>query len=97
MRAPHPGAHDQRMTSGDYTRVVIDLDHSREPISGHLMNAAGTVRPFDGWLDLAALLEAAQHECPEPIADPTRDKSSRGVSAGGLPSGSPAPSEPARR
>lgn len=61
------------MTTRDHTRVVLDLVRSREPISGHLRSEAGAVRSFDGWIDLATLLDAAHHERPEPIADTTRD------------------------
>jgi len=61
------------MTTRDHTRVVLDLVRSREPISGHLRSEAGAVRCFDGWLDLATLLDAAHHEPPEPFAEATRD------------------------
>ena len=61
------------MITGDHARVVLDLVRSREPISGHLRDQAGVVRCFDGWLDLAALLDAAHHECPEPRPDATAD------------------------
>jgi hypothetical protein len=60
------------MTTRDHTRVVLDLVPSREPISGHLRDETGAVRCFDGWLDLAALLDAAHHECPPRVADTTR-------------------------
>jgi antibiotic biosynthesis monooxygenase (ABM) superfamily enzyme len=59
------------MTTRDQTGAVLELVASREPISGHLRDEAGAVRCFHGWLELAALLDAAHHQRPEPIADTT--------------------------
>ena len=39
-------------------RLSLEVEPDSEPISGRLSDASGAERPFTGWLDLAAALEA---------------------------------------
>lgn len=62
--------HDARTARGhdDWLvsiRLTLDLDHAAEPITGTIATEDGTIRrPFRGWLDLAACLEAVLATAP---------------------------------
>jgi hypothetical protein len=54
-------------------RVWIEIDPAREPIAGVVHDGSEPDRPFAGWLELVALLEATRrpgadrrsmHDCP---------------------------------
>ena len=46
-------------------RVWIEVDLAADPITGLVHSGDDRARPFDGWLELVALLEAAR----EPTSD----------------------------
>jgi len=47
------------MTDRPHTRLILELDSHREPISGRMREEGGESRPFSGWLGLAAALRRA--------------------------------------
>lgn len=49
-------------------RLWIEIDLAAEPISGVIHNGSASVRPFEGWLELVALLETERHPGHGPIA-----------------------------
>ena len=51
-------------------RVWIELDLRSESIAGALHGANDTVRPFHGWLELVAVLEAARRRRTDDPAPP---------------------------
>jgi hypothetical protein len=42
--------------------VTVEINPQSDPISGHVINA-GLRRPFCGWLEFAAALQAAMNTC----------------------------------
>ncbi len=47
--------------------LSLELDSAADPISGQIVGADGTTRPFRGWLELAAALDAFRkrwHDAP---------------------------------
>ena len=47
-------------------RLLIEIDPSAEPIAGVIRHGAGPGRPFAGWLELVALLDAERRPPPGP-------------------------------
>jgi hypothetical protein len=56
----------------DPDRVWIEVDPASEPIAGVIHDGSGPGRPFAGWLELVALLEAARGPAPGPDSRPER-------------------------
>jgi hypothetical protein len=52
-------------------RLWIEIDPAAEPISGVVHRGSEPARPFDGWLELVALLEA-ERDGRRPIGPPDR-------------------------
>ena len=50
-------------------RVWIEIDPGAEPISGVIHRGSEPARPFDGWLELVALLEA-ERDGSGPVGPP---------------------------
>jgi hypothetical protein len=50
--------------------VMLAVDIDSDPISGLLSNGSGASRPFHGWIELAALIEAARSASSQHDADP---------------------------
>jgi hypothetical protein len=46
--------------AGRVARVHLDIARAREPIQGSLGIVGNKARPFHGWLELAAALEAVR-------------------------------------
>jgi hypothetical protein len=46
--------------SADRVHVEMELVQGSEPIRGTLENGGGDLRPFLGWIELTALIEAAR-------------------------------------
>jgi len=44
----------------DTTQLRLAIDIGSEPISGWVSNATGVSKPFHGWIELAAVIEAAR-------------------------------------
>jgi hypothetical protein len=53
-------------------RVWIEIDASSEPIAGVVHHGCEPDRPFAGWLELVAVLEAARR--PRPDQSPGRER-----------------------
>jgi hypothetical protein len=49
-------------------RVWIEIDPAREPIAGVVHHGTEPARPFAGWLELVALLEAERGATKPPNA-----------------------------
>jgi hypothetical protein len=52
--------------SAERVRIEVQLVAGSEPISGTLADDRGRPRPFLGWSELAALIEAARMATTEP-------------------------------
>jgi hypothetical protein len=54
--------------------IWIEVDLGAKSIAGAIHSGSGSIRPFDGWLELVALLEAARGSAAagadEPAVDP---------------------------
>jgi hypothetical protein len=50
--------------------VMLAIDIDSDPISGLLSNGSGPSRPFHGWIELVALVEAVRSASPEDGGDP---------------------------
>ena len=48
-----------RVTSGT-AQLRLAIDIGSEPISGWVSNGVGDSRPFEGWIELASVIEAAR-------------------------------------
>lgn len=48
-------------------RLWIEVDLAAEPISGVIHHGSEPGRPFDGWLELVALLETERHPGHGPV------------------------------
>jgi hypothetical protein len=57
-----------RMHEPQNVRLILDIDPDGETIRGSVSKADQGGRPFFGWLELAAALEAARQEVTEPSA-----------------------------
>jgi len=44
----------------DATQLVLAIDIDSDPISGWVSNGTKLSRPFQGWIELAGLIEAAR-------------------------------------
>jgi hypothetical protein len=53
-------------------RVWIEIDPASEPIAGVVRRGSEPGRPFAGWLELVALLEATCR--PDPDRSPRRER-----------------------
>lgn len=47
------------MSSGQSLRIVVEIDIETSPVSGGCCQEAGPARPFTGWTELFAALDAA--------------------------------------
>jgi hypothetical protein len=47
---------------GSDPQVTVRIARGREPIEGGLTDHTGETRPFHGWLELTAALEAARND-----------------------------------
>jgi hypothetical protein len=52
----------------DGRKVWVEIDIGVEPIAGTIHHGPGAARPFEGWLELIALLEAVCR--PDPAGPP---------------------------
>lgn len=55
------------MDEDEEIHISLVVDSGADPIGGRYSDAAGT-RPFVGWLELAAMIEAARDRGPSPSA-----------------------------
>ena len=55
-----------------HLELAIDLDS--DPITGSVANGAHSARPFSGWIELVAVIEAARSSAEHPggIGEPER-------------------------
>ncbi|MEO9220441.1 MAG: hypothetical protein ABI251_01445 [Mycobacteriaceae bacterium] len=67
------------MTSTDPTRyrVVLDLEPTARGIRGVLHAERGAPRPFQGWLELAGMLEQFRPHMGDPPDDSSEHRSER--------------------
>ena len=62
-----------------HLELLIDVDS--DPISGSVSNGAYGTRPFSGWIELVAAIEAAR----SPVAGPTGSGADEAETLGWLP------------
>lgn len=57
-------------------RITIELDVNAEDVAG-VMHGSGVSRSFHGWLELTAVMDAAQNEAKLAAAGPARRTAAR--------------------